>query len=59
MLCFIIHHLGWQARKRFLGYLFEMTLFARVVCCRMVFLEPSAFVGTNPTAEPITSGLPV
>jgi hypothetical protein len=59
---FIIHDLGWQAGNKFgwftpdsdyplIGLLPEMRPVA--------FLDPSAFVGTNPTGRLITSGLSV
>jgi hypothetical protein len=42
-----------------LGRLFEMAAFAQVICCPMAFLDPSAFIGTNPGDLRITSALPV
>src|SRR6266436_8794891 len=60
---FIIHYFGWQPRSRFGGHCPRWGRFAQADCRHemrpMTFLDPGAFVGTNATDEPITSGLPV
>src|SRR6267154_3416506 len=55
---FIIHYFGWQPRSRFGGHCPRWGRFAQADCRHemrpMTFLDPGAFVGTNPTSEPIT-----
>jgi hypothetical protein len=57
---FIIHYFGWQARSRSGGIVRDGDyLLKRITDMRpMTFLDPGAFLGTNATDEPITSGFP-
>jgi hypothetical protein len=51
---FIMHYLDWQNRKRLregrkklVGHLIEMRLFALVICRPIAFLDPGAFLITK------------
>ena len=52
---FIIHYFGWQARSRFGGHCPRWGRFAQADCRHemrpMTFLDPGAFLGTNPAGE--------
>ena len=53
---FIIHYFGWQARSRFGSHCPRWGRFAQADCRHemrpMTFLDPGAFVGTDPTKCP-------
>ncbi len=58
---FIIHYFGWQARSRFGGHCPRWGRFAQADCRHeirpMTFLDPGAFIRTNPEIKNATASL--